>query len=266
MLRNCPEIDVVYVATPHVGHAAATLLCLQHQVAVLCEKPLGMNASEVEKMITCAQENNTFFMEAMWSRFLPTIHKMLEIIALGTIGDVKTVQSDFGFYTDFNPKSRLFDKDLGGGSLLDVGIYPVFLSYLLLGKPTNIMAKATFTSTNVDESCVAILSYEANKMAIIHSSVIGKTPTEGLIYGEKGMIHLQGRFHEPNKGFMLKVYDQYEEFFPFEWTSGGYDYEAAEVMRCLEVGKTQSELWSWQNSLDVIGILDKIRKAIGLEY
>jgi predicted dehydrogenase len=266
MLEKCPDLDVVYVATPHVGHLAATLLCLEKGVAVLCEKPLGMNAQEVATMIECAQKHNTFFMEAMWSRFLPTIRKMLEIIELGEIGAVKTVQADFGFYTNFNPKSRLFDKKLGGGSLLDVGIYPVFLSYLLLGNPTEIIAKATFTSTEVDETCAAILTYGKHKLAMIHSSVSEKTPTEGFIYGEKGMIHLHGRFHEPNAGFTLKVYDNYEKFFPFNWESGGYDYQAAEVMQCLNEGKIQSTLWSWQNSYDVISILDSIRKEIGLEY
>jgi predicted dehydrogenase len=266
MLEACPELDAVYVATPHVGHYEATLLCLNKKVAVLCEKPLAMNAVQVTEMIACAKRNNTFLMEAMWTRFLPTILKVLEIINLGTIGAIKTVQGDFGFYTDFNAESRLFKKSLGGGSLLDVGIYPIFLSYLLLGKPKSILAKATFTTTEVDESCAAILSYEDNKMAIIHSSVCNKTPTEGFIYGEKGMIHLHGRFHEPNAGFTLKVYDEYEKFYPFDWKSGGYDYEAAEVMRCLAEQKTQSNDWSWQNSLDVMTILDEIRVDIGLEY
>ncbi len=266
MLAECPDLDVIYVATPHVGHLAATLLCLERGVAVLCEKPLAMNAQEVEMMVACAKKNQTFLMEAMWSRFLPTILKVLKIIELGTIGAIKTVQSDFGFYTDFNPENRIFNKNLGGGSLLDVGIYPIFLSYLLLGKPKNILAKATFTTTGVDETMAAIFSYDHHQMAIIHSSVIGKTPTEGFIYGEKGMIHLQGRFHEPNAGFLLKVYDEYEKFYPFDWESGGYDYEATEVMRCLAEKRTESNLWSWQNSLDLMQILDWVRKEIGLEY
>jgi predicted dehydrogenase len=266
MLAACPELDAVYVATPHVGHYEATLACLNRKVAVLCEKPLAMNATQVAEMIACAKSNDTFLMEAMWTRFLPTIRKVLEIIDLGTIGAIKTVQGDFGFYTDFNPESRLFKKSLGGGSLLDVGIYPIFLSYLLLGKPKNILAKATFTTTGVDESCAAILNYDDNKMAIIHSSVCNRTPTEGFIYGEKGMIHLHGRFHEPNPGFTLKVYDEYEKFYPFDWKSGGYDYEAAELMQCLAAGKTQSNDWSWQNSLDVMMILDSIRGEIGLVY
>ena len=266
MLDNCPDLDVVYVATPHVGHLAAAMLCLERGIAVLCEKPLAMNAQEVELMIACAKKHNVFLMEAMWTRFLLTIHKCLEIIALGTIGKVKSIQADFGFYTDFNPESRIFNKKLGGGSLLDVGIYPVFLTYLLLGKPKNIIAKASFTTTGVDETTAAIMTYEDNEIAIIHSSIIGKTPTEGLIYGEKGMIHLHGRFHEPNKGFTLKVYDEYEKKFPFNWKSGGYDYEATEVMECLSQEKKESNLWSWQNSLELMQILDSIRHEIGLKY
>lgn len=266
MLEECPNLDVVYIATPHVSHAELTQLCLNKKVAVLCEKPLAMNVEEVKSIIDCAEKNQTFFMEAMWTRFLPTTLKYLDIIDLGKIGKVKSIQADFGFFSTFDPESRVFNKDLGGGSLLDVGIYPVFLTYLLLGKPKEIIAKAQISITGVDETTMAIFDYENGQKAMIHSSTIGKTPTEGLIYGEKGMIHLHGRFHEPNKGFTLKVYDEYEQYFPFEWDSLGYKFEAFEVMQCLEKGKVQSDLWSWQNSLDVIEILDRVRAEIGLEY
>lgn len=266
MLDECPDLDVVYIATPHVSHAELSKLCLNKKVAVLCEKPSAMNFEEVTSIVETAKANHTFFMEAMWSRFLPTTLKYLEIINLGTIGTIKSIQADFGFYTTFDPQNRVFNKALGGGSLLDVGIYPVFLTYLLLGKPKEIIAKAKLSSTEVDETTMAIFDYKNGQKAMIHSSTIGKTPTEGLIYGEKGMIHLHGRFHEPNRGFSLKVYDEFEQFYPFEWDSLGYKYEAQEVMQCLENKKKESDLWSWQNSLDLIEILDNIRKEIGLKY
>lgn len=266
MVKNCPDIDIVYVATPHVGHFQATKLCLEHKIAVLCEKPLGMNAQEVNELMNCAEKNQTFFMEAFWTRFLPTTLSYLNLIEQGVIGKIKFVQADFGFFTTFDEGSRLFKKSLGGGSLLDVGIYPIFLTYLLLGKPNDIFAKATFTDTGVDETTTAIFSYKKGELANVMSSCLNKTPTEAMIYGEKGMIHVHGRFHEPTRGFTLKIYDQGEKYYPFDWFSAGYHYEAEEVMKCLGAQKIQSELWSWQNSFDLISILDEIRAKIGLTY
>lgn len=267
MLKACStELDVVYIATPHVGHYEATMLCLKYKVGVLCEKPFAMHQQQVQQMITLAAQQNTYLMEALWTRFLPTTLRIVELIQSGVIGKIKSIQADFGFYSTFDENSRIFNKKLGGGALLDVGIYPVFLSYLLLGKPKDIMAKAVFGKTEIDETTMAILSYENEQLAFIHTNIIGKTPTEALIYGEKGMIHWHGRFHEPTKGFTLKVYDEYEQFFPFEWTSGGYDYEAKAVCEDIVNEKVQNELWTWQNSLDLIGILDAIRQKIGLSY
>jgi predicted dehydrogenase len=266
MVKDCPDLDIVYVATPHVGHFEATKLCLEHKIAVLCEKPLGMNAREVSDLMVLAEQNQTFFMEAFWTRFLPTTLTYLDLIEKGTIGKIKAVQADFGFFTTFDEDSRLFNKDLGGGSLLDVGIYPIFLTYLLLGKPKNIVAKAVFTKTGIDETTTAIFSYENGEIANILSSCLNKTPTEAMIYGEKGMIHVHGRFHEPTRGFTLKVYDESEKYYPFDWFSSGYHYEAEEVMKCLSAKKLQSDLWSWKNSFDLISILDDVRAEIGLEY
>lgn len=266
MVKNCPNLDIVYVATPHIGHFAAAKLCLENGIAVLCEKPLAMNATEVAALVACAKKHQTFLMEALWTRFLPTTLQYLDIVKAGTIGEIKAIQADFGFYCSYSPESRIFNKTLGGGALLDVGIYPVFLSYLLMGNPTEILAKATFTPTGVDETTSAILSYENGAQANIFCASQHKTLTEAFIYGTKGMIHIYGRFHEPTRGFKVTIYDETEHEYLFEWSNLGYGYEATEAMQCLDNQQIESKLWSWKNSLDLITILDNIREKIGLSY
>ncbi len=258
---NTPDLDVVYIATPHSGHCTATILCLNHKIAVLCEKPLALNSDEVGKMITAARENDTFLMEALWTRFLPTTEFLLTLLEKNTIGKILSVHADFGFAGKIDPKSRLFNKNLGGGSLLDIGIYPVFLSLFLLGKPTKIQATSVIGTTGVDESCAMIFKYEQSQIAMLHSSVRANTPTEAFIYGEKGYIHWHGRFHEPNKGITLHIYGESPVFYPFEWDSIGFTYEAEEVMRCLRENRKESERMSLTFSTDLMAILDEVARV-----
>ncbi len=266
-LMDCPDLDAIYIATPHSAHCEMTLLCLQHKIPVLCEKPFAMNFLQVEKMIAMSRENNTFLMEALWTRFLPTTDLLLSLIEKNSIGKILSVHADFGFYLKFDAKSRLYNKDLGGGSLLDVGIYPIYLSLLLLGKPTKIQAKAAFGKSDVDESCAMIFDYaDAQQMAVLKSSIREKTPTEAYIYGEKGKIRLHGRFHEPNIGITLEIYGEEPIFYPFEWDCIGYAYEAKEVMRCVRAGEKESKTMSHAFSLDLILTLDEVRKVANIEY
>jgi predicted dehydrogenase len=191
----------------------------------------------------------------------------LSLIEKNSIGKILSVHADFGFYLAFNAKSRLYDKSLGGGSLLDVGIYPIYLSLLLLGKPSKIQAKAVFGQSGVDESCAMIFEYaDEQQMAVLHSSVKAKTATEAFIYGEKGKIHLHGRFHEPNIGITLEVHGEEPVFYPFEWDCIGYAYEAKEVMCCVRTGKKESAAMSHAFSLDLISILDEVQNVTNIKY
>lgn len=264
-LLSCPKLDVVYIATPHVSHCANAIMCLNNKIPVLCEKPFAINAAEVRRMIAASKNNNTFLMEALWTRFLPTIKKALNIIERGTIGEVISVKADFGFKAKFDPNSRLFDQNLGGGSLLDVGIYPVFLSLLLLGKPTSIKAVANIGQSNVDEMCGMLLKYPKNKLAILHSSIITKTATEAYIYGTKGTIRINPRWHEPTSLTLMVDGKDPKDYF-FEYDSNGYKYEIEEVQRCLRAKKLGSELLSHHFSLDLIELLDEIRMIAGIYY
>ncbi len=262
---KCPDIDVIYIATPHTFHCEHTLLCLKHQIPVLCEKPFAMNAREVESMIALAKAQDTFLMEALWTRFLPTIRKTLELIDNGTIGKVLTLKADFGYKAIFDPKNRIFNHQLGGGSLLDVGIYPIFLSLLLFGKPTSIKAVTSIGQTNVDETCGILLQYPGHKMAILHSSIIADTGTEAIICGERGNIKINTRWHEPTS-LTLNLKNKEPQDFFFNYRGNGYEYEIQELMKCLDRGMLESLKMSHDFSLDLIELLDAIRIEAGIYY
>lgn len=262
---TCADLDVLYIATPHAMHCENVLMCLEHQVPVLCEKPLAVNATEVKRMITLAKFQKTFLMEAMWTRFLPTTLKVLELIEKGKIGDVQSLRADFGFNANFDPKSRLFNQSLGGGSLLDVGIYPVFLSLLILGKPSSVKASATIGRSNVDENCGMLLKYDNNRMAILQSSIVTNTGTEAYIFGDKGTIRINSRWHEPTSLTLMEQGKEPKDIF-FDFDSHGYRYEAEEVMECLRNEKKESSMMSLDFSLDLIELLDTIRMKAGIYY
>ena len=264
-LMSAPDLDVIYVATPHSRHCEHTLLCLKHHIPVICEKPIAINALQVKKMINAAQENKTFLMEALWTRFLPTTLKVLELIQNGTIGEVHGVKADFGFKPVFNPESRVYDLNLGGGSLLDIGIYPVFLSQLILGKPNSIKAVAKLGATGVDEDCGILLQYDGNKMAQLHSTILSQTKTEAFIYGEKGTIHLHTFWYKPTTITLLLNGERPQDIH-FDFSGNGYNYEAEEVMKCLDKNLLESKILPLSFSWDLINLLDAIRQEIGLVY
>ncbi|AVR46148.1 oxidoreductase [Christiangramia fulva] len=263
-LMEDKAVDVVYVATPHVLHHSISVACMKKGIAVLCEKPFAMNTEEVKEMIKTARENKVFLMEAMWTRFLPHFEFMLMEINSGKMGKIKSIKADFGFPAEFDVNGRLFNKSLGGGSLLDIGIYPVFLAYSLLGKPDKIEAEAKFAETGVDSSCEIKFHYKNGATALLESTVLKKTPTTAEIELEKGNIFINSRFHEPSSINILMNEEKWVKEFDVNTT--GYFYEAEHVTQMLLEGKTESEKMSFNSSLDLIGLLDAIRKEIALEY
>lgn len=266
MLQD-PAVDAVYIATPHVFHCQNTLLCLDHKKAVLCEKPFAINSTEVRRMIAKAKKTNTLVMDALWTLCLPHILKTKEIVGSGQLGKLVAVKSDFGFRGTFDPSSRVFNRDLGGGALLDIGIYPLMLSLFLLGKPKTITAAAHLGQTKVDEDCAVFMDYGNGQTANLHASVLARTPTEAHIYCEKGFIHIPPRFHAPVDHIKILEYDGLKEtILPFDYQSIGFKYEAEEFMRCLQAGKKESEMVPHQFSLDLMELMDEIRSKIGLVY
>lgn len=264
-LARATDIDVVYIATPHVFHFENTLLCLRHGKSVLCEKPLGMNREEVKIMMEEALSNNCFLMEGLWTRFIPATEKVLALVKEGAIGDLKFIHADFGFKAPIKLEGRVYNKKLGGGSLLDIGIYPVYLSLLTLGVPTDIKAMARMTQTAVDSYCAMLFDYENSANAILESTIETNTPTEACIYGSKGTLKMHSRFHHSEK---ISWYQDghLKEVFDMRYSGNGYCYEIEEVNKCLINNLLESDKLPPGVSLSLITILDKIRDEIGLVY
>ena len=260
-----PQIDAVYVATPHVFHYEHTMMCLERRIPVLCEKPFAMNRAEVAAMINRSREQETFLMEAMWTRFLPSILKAQEIIDQGKIGKVTGIKADFGFKGPEVSSHRLLNPALGGGSVLDIGIYPIFLALLILGKPERIQVSSILGETGVDLDAGILFQYGGRATAHLHSSIISNTTTEAFIYGTKGSIHLPRRWHEAD-GLEVRYHDGGSERHRFNYLSNGYYFEAQEVMACVRQGMQQSPLMPHSLSLQLIELLDEIVNLAGVKY
>jgi predicted dehydrogenase len=254
--------DIVYIATPNNTHASITILALEHKKAVLCEKPFAINKTQVLNMIHASKEHGVFLMEAMWSRFIPAIRKLKSNIDHGEIGDIKYINADFSFNADPSIQ-RVYDKKLGGGSLLDIGIYPIFLSYLLLGKPTKINASAHYFDSGADSQLAMIFNYE-NAQAMLFSSFNSTSKRIAKISGTSGEIIIDEPWNETDSFSLQKGNDSTLISLP---TLGrGYTYEIMECNSCLKNNVIESSIWSHQNSIELITLLDLVRKEINLSY
>ncbi|WP_423127813.1 Gfo/Idh/MocA family protein [Gaoshiqia sp. Z1-71] len=262
-----PLVDVVYVATPHSHHKEHSILCLKHKKAVLCEKAFAINSNEVRQMVDCARQNNSFLMEAFWTRFQPSFQQALDILNSGQIGKLKMVRSDFAFNSIKDPQKRLYNLSLGGGSLLDIGIYPVFASLVTLGKPEQIKTLADFSPTGTEESIVMSFKYAGGEMASLSSSFASHSSIQTEFWCEQGYLRLNKRWFAPTQITIWKAGDSGETILPSTPVDGfGYQFEAAHVMECLDAGKTESELMPLQFSQDLMEILDRVRQDAGIVF
>ena len=265
-LVNDPEVDAIYVGTPHPFHKENALLALRAGKAVLCEKPFTVNSSELEEVIAYAREQKLFLMEAMWSRYIPAIVKVREWINEGRIGEVRLVKADLGFRTEWNPEGRLLNPKLGGGALLDVGIYPISFASMVFGPhPEKILSTAHIGETGVDEHFSMILSYEGGRTASLNAGVRLSMLEEAHVFGTEGHIIVQGTLVNP-KSAALYVGGELVESFEDDRSSIGYVYEADEVGRCLQAGLTESPVMPLDESLAILKLLDEVRAQWGLVY
>jgi predicted dehydrogenase len=263
-----PEVDVIYIATPHNLHYENTLLCLDHNKAVLCEKPFAMNSKQAIEMIEKAREKKLFLMEALWTKFHPHYIKVQEMIGQGALGEIKAVLANFGFKPIAPVPARLFDPALGGGTVMDIGIYNVFIAMSILGKPDHIDAVITPASTGVDEQCAIVFKYKSGALAQLFSTFSSNLATEANICGTEGRIRLTSRFYEPSSTieFYPDKMDS-QQIIPVEKEPGfGYQYEARHVNDCLRKGLTESLIISSADTLLLMETLDKIRKVAGIHY
>jgi predicted dehydrogenase len=258
------NVDVIYIGTPHVFHAESAILAMKNGKSVLCEKPIAMNHAEAKRMFDCAKANHVFLMEAMWTRFIPSFIKAKELVESGAIGEVKNIIADFGFRAEAAADSRVFNPNLGGGSILDIGIYPIFLAISILGKPKNIKAIANLNEQKTDDSCGMLFDY-GNAMANLNSTFLANQKIEATIFGTTGAIQLNNRFHEPTSVsiFREKVL---EETLEFEELGSGMQHQIFEVEKCLKAGKIESEMMSWSDSLLLHEVIDWVRMDAGIYY
>ncbi len=263
-LANDPNIDAVYIATPHALHKENALMCLENGIAVLGEKPFAMNAEEVDAMIAKAKEKNVLLMEALWTYFLPHYQFVLKELKNKTYGDILKIESDFGFQRPYDTETRLFNKAMGGGSLLDIGIYPIFATLSTLGLPKNIEASATFFENGTDASCNMVFNYDNDVKAHLKSSLLEVLPTEAIFYCEKGIIKINTQFHAPST--VTIITDGKEETKDFGYSTIGYNFETIHFNNLLKTGKTESDIMTFDFSKKLIKTLDDVRSILKLEY
>ncbi len=264
-LVECPEVEVVYIGTPHPFHQENTILALNGNKAVLCEKPFALNARQAQAMIELARAKKLFLMEAMWARFTPLFQQVKHWIREGLIGEVRLIQSDYGQVMDFNPENRFFNPELGGGSLLDIGIYPISMaSFIYEKQPVNIQSGVHLGCTGVDELAAMIFDYGDGKMAILSSAITLQTRGETLIFGTEGQIRIPGPWHQLREVKVIRKGREKRHKYPR--IGRGYAHQAIEVMRCLKAGKTESTILPLDESLAIMQTLDRIREIWGFKY
>lgn len=297
-----PDIDVVYIGTPQNRHKTDCLLCLEAGKAVVCEKPFTLNAPEAREVIELARAKRLFCMEAMWMRFMPLIQQVQTLIHRGEIGTPRLLTADFGVAMAFDPSSRFFNLELGGGALLDRGIYPLSLAFRLFGTPESVVSQATIGETGVDEQSAIVLKFPQGQLAVLSSSLRSYSANEAVIMGDRGKIIIHEPFYRPHRISVIKSPE------PVTLTGGttnlkpslkqklkqhplvqrfkgllsplvrksttivepiagnGFGYEAAEVMRCLRNGDLESQLMPLDETLRIMETMDLIRSQWNLKY
>jgi predicted dehydrogenase len=304
-----PNVDIFYIATPNHRHSQDALLCLEANKPILCEKPFALNAGEAQAVIDLARRKQLFCMEAMWMRFIPAIAKVKKMVDNGVIGELLTITADFGISVPYDPNNRFFNPELGGGSLLDLGVYGISLAFYLLGSPSSIVSQASLTSSGVDEQSSVILSYSQGKLAILSTHLRAYTSNEAVAIGTKGAIRIHEPFCRPHKislrqfpetvalltssnsvsgiksklisylkdsSFLKRLYFQFDYLVPLirrKWTpmvqpyqGNGYNYEAAEVMKCLRAKKLESSVMPLEETLSIMKTIDAIRQQWSNAY
>lgn len=260
-----PDVDIIYVASPHSHHNEHVKLCLRNRKAVICEKAFALNSREAEEMIGLARSNNVFLMEALWPPFQPLYIKTKELLASGRPGKIIHLNARFSFQAPFDQKDRKFNLELGGGSLLDIGIYPVIDALMFMGVPDEITAKASFSSTGTEDAISIIFQYSGGRMATLYSSFKTAGGIGVDLLCENGNLSFC-RARDMSQKLAVELHGQDPENFSLMPEGMGYHYEALEVMKCLDEGRTESSVVPHSFTIDLMNTLDRIRQAAGISF
>ena len=256
------EVDIIYIATPHSFHYEQAMKCFENHKHVLCEKPMCVNYSQSSKLVKTARSKNLFLMEGMWTLCMPFMKKIQQVISDGKLGEIRCVSAQFGFLSEKDPKHRLWDKSLGGGSLLDVGVYNLFLAALLLGKPEEMKCVASISDTGIDKYVNLALKYPDGATAQLLSSIVFNTNTDAHIFGEKGRIVIKDPWSKATELNIIIDGEMGEQFSePHE--CNGFEYQIREVTRCLDEGKIETCSVPHDLSLTVSKLMDEVLAMAG---
>ena len=259
------EIDAVYVATPHPSHRHNVIQALNAGKPVLCEKPFAVNAPEVREMVDAAQKNNVALLEAMWARFLPHYAKVREIIASGILGTITTIHADHGQRLADQNIPRLVEPTFAGGALLDLGIYPISFAHMVLGVPEKITSTAVMTDKGVDAQTSIILDYANGAQAILNTTMVVQTPCTAVVAGLKGYLEIDRTFYNPTS-MRVVLYDGTVTEYPNNYKGHGLREQADAFAKIVQSGAQESQNLTWNDSIEIMEIMDSVRKQIGLKY
>jgi predicted dehydrogenase len=260
-----PNVDAIYVATPHPAHKDSVITALNAGKPVLCEKPFAVNATEAQEMVASAQKNNVALMEAMWARFLPHYAQVREIIASGVLGKIVTVHADHGQRLADQNIPRLVEPSLAGGALLDLGIYPVSFAHMVLGNPTKITSSGVLTDKGVDAQTSMIFDYADGAQAILNTTMIEQTPCRAVVAGVNGWLEIDRTFYNPTSMRVVLLDGSVTEY-PNNYAGHGLREQAEAFKKLVQSGQTQSDILNWKDTVDIMQTLDAVRSQIGLRY
>jgi predicted dehydrogenase len=261
-----PDVDVVYIATPHPFHHANALLALNAGKHVLVEKAFTINAREAQEIVALAETKGLVALEAMWSRFLPLMVRLREIIEEGTIGEVRKIIASHNQNLPKDPAHRLNDPALGGGALLDLGVYPVSFAFDVFGTPETIRASASTTATGVDRQTAAIFEYANGQQAILDCELDAAGPNRAVVIGTEGWIDIEATWYNPTPVTVFDTHGNVLERFDQPVNSRGMQFQAAELERLVRAGATAGTILPPSESVAVMTAMDEIRRQIGLSY
>lgn len=264
-LAGDPGVDVVYIATPHAMHHENAIMCLKGGKPLLIEKAFTLNRREAQEIADLARLRKLFVMEAMWTRYLPAMLEARRMIAVGEIGTVRNLQADFSFPAEVGPEHRLVNPLLGGGALLDLGIYNLSMAAFFLGPVKGVRGYAELTPAGTDLQSSFVLQHEGGALSACSCSLVSRTPTALTVGGDKGFLRVHGRFHQAER-FTIGLNDGSEREFHFPRIGHGYAHEAMEVGRCLREGLLESPEMPLAETVALMGVLDELRAQIGVKY
>ena len=260
-----PSLDLVYISTPHSCHADNSLMCLDAGKAVICEKPFAINAAEASLMIEKARSKGLFLMEAMWSRYLPSIIKLNELLADNTIGNVQLMIAGGAFMPAFDPDFYLFRPDLGGGVLLDAGVYLVSMASMVFGAPARILAAGGFAECGIDDHDAILLQHDSGAIASLYVSLRASSSPDITLLGDRGKIYVHAPVFAPPK-LTVSITGTEDEVLSLPFAGNGYQFQAMEAAKCILAGQTESSVMPLDETLAIMQTMDEIRGQFGLKY